>query len=268
MEILLTLILWCLLLGSVVGFMAGLLGIGGGMIAVPALTYLLHYYLAIPTTEAITIAIGTSLSTIILTGMSSARTHWKLGNIKMDLAIYAGLGNIFGASIGAQIAAHMPGFWLKTLFGLFMLLLALYMLFGERVVSSKSLSKRKLVLISLVIGSVSAMMGVGGGALLVPALIYYQVAMKPAIGTASLAGVLIAIFGCLNYVQAGYGLATLPPYSIGYVYLPAALAIVCISIFTAPLGAKFVQKVDTKKLKRYFAIFQMAVAFKILMDLI
>ncbi len=267
MESILLIIGICILLGAVVGVMAGLLGIGGGLIIVPALVFILQHVLHIDVEHGMPIAIATSLSTVIFTGLSAARTHFKLGNIDSDLVFVCALGIAVGAILGAQFAALISGVTLQRVFAALVIFIALRMMFGRNKSSQHQLKKPLLAGIGGFTGFVSALMGIGGGALLVPALVWFQVNIKKAIGCASLCGVVIAVFGTLSFIYSGYNKEYLPDYSLGYVYLPATLGIVLTSMFTAPLGAKLTNSLDTQKIKRIFAIFLVIVSIRLIIGL-
>lgn len=259
------LILFYLALGAFVGFMAGLLGIGGGLIIVPVLIYVFLQFLDVAPSVVMPMAIATSLATIILTGFSSALTHYKLGNVNVGLVIWSGIGIAFGALIGPQIAAIMSADKLKTVFAILVFLIALQMIFIRPKKSDTSISKPILVLIGTITGAISAFMGIGGGAILVPALVWFKIDIKRAIGCAACCGLIIAIFGTISFIHAGWGVQGLPKGSVGYLYLPAAIGIVVISIFTARIGAKLSHRLDTKKLKQIFAGFLILVSLRMLL---
>ena len=258
----------CIALGSIVGICAGMLGIGGGLIVVPALTYLLSYFLGISPFDAITIAIATSLSTIILTGLSSSRAHWQLGNLNKQIILFTGLGIAIGATSGGYIASALDGLVLKIIFAVLVILVALYMIFGKKSASQYAANNVILVIAGLITGFISALMGIGGGAILVPLLIFFQINMRKAIGCAAVSGLIIAVFGTSSFVFTGWSVPDLPQYSLGYVYLPATLGIVLSSVFTAPIGALWGQSMDTQKLKRVFALFLVCVSVRMLIGII
>lgn len=261
----LTIALLCLALGAIVGLLAGLLGIGGGLIIVPALLYLLSTLLGLDVTLAMPMAIATSLSTIILTGMSSAYAHYRLGNLTPRIAGWSALGIGFGAVLGAQIVSIMPGELLKQTFAVLVLLIAAQMVFGGQRKSENRISRPILITIGFVTGSISAFMGIGGGALMVPALIWFRVDIKQAIGCAAFAGLVVALFGTASFVHAGWSLTDLPEGAFGYVYLPATVGIVITSVFTARLGAKISHRLNTRVLKRIFAVFLVLVSVRMLL---
>lgn len=245
-------VLACLVLGSVVGVLAGMLGIGGGLIIVPVLSFLFVEQLGFSAAIAMPIAIATSLSTIVFTGMSSARAHYNLGNLDKSIVTWVATGIAFGATSGAQIASVMPGEQLKTVFAVLVLVVAAQMLFGRPNPSRFKASPWLLICVGLLAGALSALMGIGGGALLVPILILLQVNVRVAIGCAALSGIVIAIFGTASFVYAGLG-ETLPNQTIGYVFWPATLSIAATSVLTAGVGARLGQNMQTDKLKKIFA---------------
>ena len=247
------------------GILAGMLGIGGGLIIVPALVYLLTEHLNLGLDIAMPMAIATSLSTIIFTGWSSSRAHYKLGNLKFDIVSWCALGIAFGAIIGAQVATSIPADLLKSIFAYLVLLIAAQMVFGSKRESDRQMTPIVLTLIGFVTGTVSSFMGIGGGALMVPILILFSVNIKQAIGCASFCGLVIAIFGSVSFIQAGWQLPGLPEYSIGYVYLPACAGIVITSVFTARIGAKISHHLNTQMLKKIFAGFLVVVSLRMLL---
>lgn len=254
----------CLLLGAVVGILAGMLGIGGGLIIVPVLSYLLIHFNAMTIEMVMPVAIATSLSTIIFTGMSSAFAHYRLGNIHKPTVLYTGLGIALGAVIGAQIASHISGQLLKNIFAFLVIVIVLQMLFGKQ---SSSKSQATPVTLSVLGGSagiISALMGIGGGALLVPVLVWFRVNIRLAIGCAAFCGLVIALFGTASFVAAGWRQDGMPPWSLGYVYLPATAGIVTTSMFTASIGAKVGQKINTRILKRILACLLVLVSIKMI----
>lgn len=252
-------------MGSVVGFLAGLLGIGGGLIMVPVLVYLFMHQLGIDITIAMPMAIATSLSTIVFTGISASWAHYKLGNLNRFVLLYSGLGMALGAIIGAQLASIIPGASLKKVFAVLVILIVIHMLFGKKNESKYTVSKVNLAIIGSVTGMISALMGIGGGAILVPALVWFRVNMKQAIGCAAMSGLIIAFFGSLSFIQAGWGHNELPQWSFGYVYLPASVGIILCSIFTAGMGARYGQKLPTDILKKILAGLLILVSLRMLL---
>ncbi len=267
MDPLVVIVLSCLILGSVVGVLAGMLGIGGGLIIVPVLSYLLIHFMGMTTETVMPVAIATSLSTIIFTGMSSAFAHYKLGNIQRHVVLYTGLGIAFGAFAGAQIASHISGELLKDVFAVLVILIAMQMIFGKQKASENDASKGTLATVGGGAGLLSALMGIGGGALLVPALVWFLVNVRAAIGCAAFCGLIIAVFGTTSFIVAGYNAIDVPEHSLGYVYLPATAGIVATSMFTANIGAKLGQRVNVRVLKAMLACLLVLVSIRMILGI-
>ena len=267
MEPYIEIFLLCAMLGSVVGVMAGLLGIGGGLLIVPAMVFLLHYFLQIEIEHGMPIAIATSLSTVIMTGLSSARSHYKMGNLDKRIITYCGFGIALGAILGAQFATFISGVLLQRIFAVLVIVIALQMIFGASKASKHTIGEAGLGGIGIGTGFISALMGIGGGALLVPALVWFQVNIRKAIGCAAFSGIIIAIFGTISFVINGWKNPYLPEFSLGYVYLPATFGIIATSVLTAPIGVKLGQKLDTAKLKKVFAAFLVLVSIRMIIGI-
>jgi uncharacterized protein len=265
LDNMLFIILACMLLGALVGLLAGMLGIGGGLLIVPALLYLFSHQLGQPLEIVMPMAIATSLSTIILTGLSASLAHLKLGNLNRFILLWSGLGIAIGAVAGAYFATMLSGAALKSVFGFLVLAIAIQMIVGRNMVAKGDMSRVALVIVGLVTGGLSALMGIGGGSIMVPALTWFKVNIKQAIGCASFSGLVIAIFGSMSFVVSGWKVESLPPWSFGYVYLPATLGIVITSVFTAGVGAKISQRLDTRLLKRIFAGFLVIVSLRMML---
>jgi len=242
-----------------------MLGIGGGLLIVPALLVIFTQYLSVGLELAMPMAIATSLSTIIFTGFSSSLAHFKLGNVKYGIVLWCAIGISLGALIGPQIASNLEAEKLKNVFAVLVLMIAAQMVFVRPKKSENRISKPVLLGIGFVTGIVSAFMGIGGGALMVPALVWFRVDIKHAIGCAAFCGLVIAFFGTASFIQAGWLLESLPEGAFGYVYLPAALGIVITSVFTARLGAKISNRLNTVRLKQIFAGFLVIVSLRMLL---
>ncbi len=247
-------------LGALVGVMAGLLGIGGGLIIVPSLLYLLPHA-GISPSLAMPMALATSLACIIITSSASAFNHIKLGNIER-LAIVGLLpGVVLGGFLGTFVAELIPIQWLPKVFGAIVLCLGVQMLlFAQTAVEQTLPSAFKTGLCGMAIGLVSTLAGIGGGSLSVPFLSRHGVEMRKAVGSSSVCGGAIALSGMFGFVLHGMQAENLPALSLGYVYLPALFAIALTSIWTTRLGAVLATRVSTPHLKRFFAIFLMCVA--------
>jgi uncharacterized protein len=252
----------CLLLGSVVGLFAGLLGIGGGLLVVPALVWLLPLA-GIDNSLVMHMALATSLASIVLTSGASARNHIKRGNIDFSIVKSMAPGIVLGGLGGSVIAEMVPTELLPKIFATIVLLLALQMLLSMRMTSQRPIpSSIACACSGGVIGVISSLAGIGGGSLTVPYLSWHGVEMRRAIGCASLSGAIIAVAGMVGFIFSGLNEAALPPMSIGYVYLPALVGIVSTSVITTRYGAALVSRLPTMTLKKIFAVFLLFIGSK------
>ncbi|KKD60170.1 permease [Grimontia sp. AD028] len=263
MSDLLLLFIYCALLGSGVGFLAGLLGIGGGLVIVPILSVILLHFEVLPAQQVVVAAIATSLASILFTSTSSAIAHHKNGNVPWDLAPWIMTGVALGALISGFLAALLPEQIVRMVFAVSVVLIALKMIFSGKSgddAERKLPNKPLLTFFTTIVGGLSAMIGIGGGALLVPMLSFFSIDMKKAIGCASACGIVIALFGSVGYITSGSAHFALSDGFAGFVYLPALLGIVCTSWFTAPLGAKATQTLPVATIKKVFALLLLAMA--------
>ena len=257
----LQLIVYCLLLGTVLGFLAGLLGIGGGMIMVPFMMQILANK-GLSSDYLVKVAVATSLTTILFTSLSSVRAHHKAGAVRWDLVMLMAPGIIIGALLGAQFVGVAPARWLEFFFGLFLMFTAMTMLRKKKPLASgvaeKTLPSRNAVFgVGTLIGVVSAMVGAGGGFMTVPFLSNRGVRLQSAVATSAACGVPIAFGGALGYIWAGRNL-DLAPGTLGYLYLPGLALISAASVLTAPFGARIAHRTDTAKLKKSFGLMLLA----------
>lgn len=268
MNELLVLMVACALLGSVVGFLAGLLGIGGGLVIVPILSIILLYFNVLPAEQVVVCAIATSLTSILFTSTSSALAHHKNGNVPWQIAPWIMIGVAFGALISGFLASLLPDKIVRIVFTVSVALIAAKMFFSSK---NESLHQRQLpnkavlTILTTLTGGLSAMIGIGGGALLVPLLTFFSVDMKKAIGCASACGIVIALFGSVGYISSGSQQLSLSQGFVGFVYLPALIGIVCTSWFTAPLGAKATHHLPVTTIKKVFAGLLVAMAINMLL---
>ena len=261
----LTVLIACVALGSISGFLAGLLGIGGGLVIVPALAFLLPMAGVNPDV-IMPMALGTSLATIVITSSSAALAHHRKRNIPWTMAVKLMLVVGFGAFLGAFIANYLPSSVLTVFFSIVVMLLAAYMFFSIKVAKERDIPSIYLLQsISFITGVVSSLMGIGGGAILVPSLSFFGVPVRQAIGIATACSVMVAMFGSIGYIITGFNIPDLPSASLGYVYLPALIAIVLSSSLFAPIGVKYAAKLPVKTLKKYFAVFLLFVAIKMML---
>lgn len=242
-----------LLLGLATGFVAGLLGVGGGLIMVPVLTWAFLRQGFNPDFN-IHLALGTSLATIVLTAVSSLRAHHAHGAVDWDVVKRIAPGILLGTLAGALIAARLSDFGLKLFFTLFLFYAATQMLLGFKPKPSRGLPGWPgMTAAGGVIGVVSSWVGIGGGTLTIPFLTWCNVGMRAAIGTSSAVGLPIAVAGAVGYVLAGWNAPDLPTGSAGFIYLPAFLAIVAMTWLTAPIGARCTHTWPVARIKRLFA---------------
>lgn len=254
MSELVLLIICCALLGSVVGFLAGLLGIGGGLVIVPILSLILLHFDVLPPHQIVVAAIATSLASILFTSTSSAIAHHKNGNVPWELAPWIMTGVALGALVSGFMAALLPENVVRLVFAVSVALISLKMFFSGGESTTRSMpNKGVLTVLTTITGGLSAMIGIGGGALLVPLLTFFSVDIKKAIGCASACGIVIALFGSIGYISSGSPHFALQDGFAGFVYLPALLGIVCTSWFTAPLGAKATHHLPVATIKKIFA---------------
>ncbi len=241
-------------LGCLVGFLAGLLGIGGGMTMVPILTILFTRE-AFPLAHVVHMAIATSTATIIFTSISSAREHHRHGAVLWPVVAGLAPGIIVGSLIGPQVIGGMSTSAVALFFGVFVAFSATQMLFDKKPKPTRELpGKAGLFGVGGGIGLVSSMVGAGGGFLSVPFMSWCNVKIHNAVATSAALGLPIAIAGTVGFVIAGLRLQGMPPLTLGYIYLPALFAIVAASMLMAPMGARTAHRWPVKKLKRAFAL--------------
>jgi len=264
MSELMLLIIYCALLGSGVGFLAGLLGVGGGLVIVPVLSSLLLYFETLPPEQVVIVAIATSLASILFTSTSSAIAHHKNGNVPWSLAPWIMTGVALGALISGFMAALLPDKIVRIVFAVTVVLIAFKMFYSSSKPDSSTArkipSKGLLTIFTTMTGGLSAMIGIGGGALLVPLLTFFSIDMKKAIGCASACGIVIALFGSIGYISSGSTHFALEHGFAGFVYLPALFGIVCTSWFTAPLGAKATHYLPVSTIKKIFSALLLVMA--------
>lgn len=261
-------ILSFLLLGSFVGFMAGLLGVGGGGIMVPALTALFMHQ-GVPAENVIHVALGTSMASIILTSISSLRAHNATGAVLWQVVKIMSPGIILGTFLATFIAVNASSFYLAIFFSLFMAFVSLQMFFNKKPTASRELAGGGgLLLGGAGIGAVSALVSTGGGSLTVPFLVWQNVDIKKAIGTSAAIGLPISIAGTAGYVINGWSATSLSNYALGFVYLPAVVFISITSFIAAPFGAKLAHRLPVATLKKLFALLLIILSIKMLFSVL
>jgi len=249
-----TLIGSLIVLGATTGFVAGLLGIGGGMIIVPFLT-LLFTARGFPEAHIVHMAIATSLATILFTSISSVRAHHQHGAVLWNVVKVLAPGIVLGSVIGAQAAGRMPAAWLAFVFAAFVGVSAVQMLLDRKPKPMRELpAAGAMFAVGNVIGFVSALVGAGGGFISVPYMVWSNVKVHQAVATSAALGFPIAAAGTIGYVLAGHAEAGLPQDTIGFIYWPALLTLGLASVITAPLGARTAHALNTGPLKRIFSL--------------
>jgi len=253
-----------LLLGATVGVLAGLLGVGGGLIIVPVLATL---FIAqdIDSQIVMHLALGTSLASIVITSISSVISHHKKHAVVWPQVFKLSFGILLGAWCGGLLAGQLSSELLKPIFATFELLVAAYMLFGNKPSARQTApSQLNFNISGGLIGFVSSIVGIGGGTMSVPWLMWHGSSIHKAIATSAAIGFPIALSGSISYLYTGWQYANLPEYSIGFIYLPALLGIVISSVIFAPFGASLAHRLDVQKLKKTFAYLLIVLAVYLL----
>ena len=250
-----------LLLGTAAGFLAGLLGVGGGMMLVPFMTLLLSQR-GVEPGLAVKMAIATSGTTILFTSLSSLTAHHRHGAVRWPLVARLAPGILLGGvAAGAGAVAQLKGQWLALVFAGFNVVMALRMLRGSDARAGRPLpGSAGLFGAGTVIGFLSGLLGAGGAFLSVPFMTWCSVPLRNAVGTSAALGFPIAVAATAGYVIGGWNLPNALPGSLGYLYLPALACIAAASVSTAPLGARVAHSLDVRQLKRVFALMLYALA--------
>jgi uncharacterized membrane protein YfcA len=264
-------ILWIaeyLALGAFAGFFAGMLGIGGGLVLVPALTLMFAAQGQIPAGETLHLALGTSMASIIFTAIASIRTHHSHGAILWDVVKTITPGILLGTGLGTLFASNVPARPLAVFFTFFVCFVALQMALNLKPKPTRELpGALGIAGVGLGIGVLSSLVAIGGGSLTVPFLTWCNVRVQNAIGTSAAVGLPIALGGTLGYVFNGWGQTGLPAGSFGYVYLPVLAILVLATVVTAPFGARLAHRLPVATLKRLFAGILILLAAKMLWTL-
>jgi uncharacterized membrane protein YfcA len=249
-----------LAIGCVVGFLAGLLGVGGAMTMIPVLTIIFTHE-GFPQEHVVHIAVATSLATIMFTSLSSMRAHARRGAVLWPVMWALAPGIVVGSLVGPQIVAGMSSALVATLFAAFTGVAGLQMLLNREPKAARELpGKPGLFGVGAGIGIVSSMVGAGGAFLSVPFMIWCNVRVRNAVGTSAAIGFPIAAAGTVGYVIAGLRQYALPPLTLGYVNLPALAGIVVASMATAPIGARLAHRWPVARLRRAFACLMFGIA--------
>ncbi len=263
-----TSLLLLLSLGAVVGVAAGLLGVGGGAIMVPAFTALFMAQ-GMPEAQLVHTALGTSMASIIMTSISSLRAHHARQGVRWPVVRALVPGVLAGSFLGALLTPYISGLLLAGFFSLFMLYVAVNMFRSSPVVSSECLpGKLSQLAVGAGIGGISALVSIGGGTLTVPWLVRHGIDIKHAIGTSAAVGLPIALAGTLGYLLSGRELTDLSQLQLGYINLPAVLCVSAVSFFTAPVGVRIAYRLPVPMLKKVFGVLVFSVSLKMFLSLL
>jgi len=250
-----------------VGFVAGLFGIGGGLITVPFLYYIFGI-LNIDPQYVMHLAVGTSFAIIIPTSIVSVLTHHKFKAVDFQIVKNYGVYVIMGVIIGTLFAASLKTKSLVLFFSIVILFLGIYLLLlkerKQNIIMEMKLHSK--IILGLIVGFISAVMGIGGAIMNVPILKFFGYSINKAIGSAAAIGFLIALFGATGFLFTGSYLKTNLPLSIGFLNIPAFLIFIPITTFMARIGAKTVHRIDKNKISKLFGIFLLVVATKFLFE--
>ncbi|MBS1173661.1 MAG: hypothetical protein H6R12_2491 [Proteobacteria bacterium] len=259
---------WYLAVGAFVGFFAGLLGVGGGLVTVPALAMIFsaQHFAA---DHVLHLALGTSMAAILFTSISSLREHHRHGAVIWTVVRDITPGILIGTALGTVLARQVSTRALAIFFAAFVVFVAVQMMFNLKPRPSRQLPGRLAVAgVGAGIGAISSLAAIGGGTLTVPFLTWCNVKVHNAIGTSAAVGFPIALGGAVGYIVNGLSVAELPQWSLGFVYLPALAWLVASSMLTAPLGARTAHRLPVPTLKRIFAGVLVLLSAKMLSNLL
>ncbi len=260
-------IYWLLYLatGAFAGVLAGLLGVGGGLIIVPLLSFVFTAQ-HMPDAYILHLALGTSLASIMFTSVSSLRAHHARGAVNWQVVKGVSIGILTGTFLGSWVAAQLTTGFLRIFFVAFLYYVALQMLLNIRPKPSRQVpGNGGLFGMGNLIGGVSSLVGIGGGSLSVPFLVWCNLSMHNAVGTSAAIGFPIAVAGAVGYTLNGLAVTDLPSGSLGFVYLPALAGIALASICTAPIGARLAHSLPVTRLKKVFALLLLVMGTRMLM---
>lgn len=254
-----------LVIGGFAGVLAGLLGVGGGIVLVPAFYYAFDA-LGYGGDQLMQVCLATSLATIIVTSMRSVGSHNKKGAVDWDVLRKWALGIAIGAVLGMLTVSSLRSTVLQGIFGSLAIVIGLYMALGksEWRLGDDMPKGLKRIIISPIVGFLSVLMGIGGGSFGVPLMSLHGMAIHRAVATAAGFGVIIALPSVIGFLFVDIAPDSAPPYTLGAVNIPAFLVVISMTLITAPLGAKLAHSLDAKLLKKVFAVFLIAVATNML----
>ena len=251
-------------IGAVTGLIAGLFGVGGGIVIVPAL-YWLFSLQGFPQAELMHLALGTSLAIMVCTLLASYRVHARRGAVRWDIFKVFTPGSLLGAVVGAWIAARLSTQALKGAFVVLLYYVAVRMLFDHKRQTTHQLPRPAgLAATGCGIGLLANLLGISGGLMTVPFLLWCNVPIREAVGTAAASALPIAVVGTLGYLATGLSVRDLPPYCVGFISLPALAAVATTSMLLARSGAHLAHNLPVVILKRLFAVLLLAMGTRML----
>ena len=252
-----------LLTGAVVGFLAGLFGVGGGLIVVPVLTTVFAWFLDTP--HIVHLAIGTSLATILITSLASVKAHHGHGAVRWDLVRQLSAGIFLGGFLGGWGSQFVPSGDLAVVFAVLEILIALNFILALEPKPHRTLpGPVGNFFAGTVIGFLASLVGIGGGTLTTPYLVWHNIRVHEAIATSAACSLPVAAAGTLGYLLGGLNAQDLPPLATGYIYWPAFIGIVAASALTAKFGARLAHRLPPKPLKRALGLLLLALAAKMI----
>lgn len=254
-----------LALGLLAGFLGGLFGIGGGTLLVPLLLWLFEAQ-GFAAEHAMHLALGTSMAVILFTALASMRKHHQHGAVDWQVVRGITPGILLGTALGAACAAYMPAQGLSLLFALFVYFAAVQILLDLRPHAARRLpAVVGMSAMGVCTGWLSSLVSIGGGTVVIPFLVWCNVPLRRAIGTASAIGFPVAVGGSLGYILIGWQTVGLPPAHLGYVYLPALFWVAVASVSSASRGVRVAHKIDISVLRKTFALLLLGLATKMLL---
>lgn len=258
-------IFFSLLVGSLSGFLSGLLGVGGGIVVVPGIFFILSTFSNIPQDYWMQVAVATSLVSMVPTSMRSVYERWRLNLIDIRLLTPLLPGILIGVVLGSLLAAHLHSNVLKNILGVVLVILAVYMFWGNKPKIGRLRPPKIVVfLISFFIGFKSGMLGLGGGAIIVPYLIYCGVGIVGATAIAAACTLPVSIVGAISYAILGVEMSPHIPYALGFIYWPSVISVSVASVLLVPVGLRLQSKTPVVLLKRVFACFLFIAGIKVL----
>ena len=261
-------ILYYVVVGLVVGFLAGLAGVGGGGMTVPIFTMLFAWQ-GIATGEVVHLALGTSMAGMVFTTFGSMRAHYRKGNVETGMAVKMTIGVFVGTFLATFIASYVPGVYLALFFSVFMMYVA-YKMFQKQTYyhNPKPHGLAANIISGSVVGSISALVSISGAKLTVPYLMHQNFQVKRAIGTSAAIGFPVALSGTLGYLINGWTNTDLDNLIIGYVYLPVVALFAISSYFATSLGVQYATTLPADKLKKIIGVLSIALSIKMFFSVI